>query len=70
MGERIKTRVKELLESLIGEEGEICLENHPAKANGYYARDLLTLVGLVEALYALDGTFLSVPRGKTACTRY
>ena len=50
MEERIKTRVKELLETLMKEEREIYLENHPAKANGYYTRDLLTLVGPVEDL--------------------
>ena len=32
------------------EEREIYLENHPTKANGYYTRDLLTLVGPVEDL--------------------
>jgi len=32
------------------EEREIYLENHPAKANGYYTRDLLTLVRPVEDL--------------------
>ena len=41
---------KELLEALIGEEREISLENHPTKANGYYTRDLFTLVGPVEDL--------------------
>ena len=49
-GERIKTMVKELLEALMREEREIYLENHPTKANGYYTRDLLTLVGPVEDL--------------------
>jgi len=48
--ERIKTMVKELLEALMREEREIYLENHPTKANGYYTRDLLTLVGPVEDL--------------------
>jgi hypothetical protein len=33
--------VKELLEALMGEEWEICLESHPTKANGCYTRDLL-----------------------------
>jgi len=48
--ERIKTMVKELLEILMKEEREIYLENHPTKANGYYTRDLLTLVGPLEDL--------------------
>jgi len=50
MEEQIKTMVKELLEALMKEEREISLENHPTKANGYYTRDLLTLVGPVEDL--------------------
>ena len=33
-----------------GEEGEIYLENHPTKANGYYTRDLLTLVSPLKDL--------------------
>lgn len=37
--------VKELLEALMREERRICLEEHPTKANGYYTRDFLTLVG-------------------------
>lgn len=49
-GERIKTMAKELLEALMKEEGEIYLESHPTKANGYYTRDLLTLVGPVGDL--------------------
>ena len=57
--ERIKTIVKELLEALIKEEREICLENHPTKANGYYTRDLLTLAGPVEDL--------KVPRMREVC---
>ena len=32
---------------------EIHLESHPTKANGYYTRDLLTLVGPVEDLKVL-----------------
>ncbi len=32
------------------EELELYLEEHPTKANGYYTRDLLTLVGPVEDL--------------------
>jgi putative transposase len=47
---RIKTMVKEMLEALMREEREIYLEQHPTKANGYYTRDLLTLVGPVEDL--------------------
>jgi len=50
MEEQIKTMVKELLEALMKEEREISLENHPTKANGYYTRNLLTLVGPVEDL--------------------
>jgi len=42
--------VKELLEALMREEREIYLESHPIKANGYYTRGLLTLVGPVEDL--------------------
>ena len=48
--ERIKTIAKELLEAVMREEREIYLEDHPTKANGYYTRDLLTLVGPVEDL--------------------
>jgi putative transposase len=48
--ERIKTMVQEMLEALMREEREIYLEQHPTKANGYYTRDLLTLVGPVEDL--------------------
>jgi hypothetical protein len=44
--------VKEMLEALMREEREICLEEHPTKANGYYTRDLLTLVGPLEDLKA------------------
>ncbi len=47
---RIKTMVKELLDALMREEREIYLEDHRTKANGYYTRDLLTLVGPVEDL--------------------
>ena len=42
--------VKEMLEALMREEREIYLEQYPTKANGYYTRDLLTLVGPVEDL--------------------
>lgn len=48
--ERIKTMVKDVLESLMREEREIYLEEHPTKANGYYTRSLLTLAGPVEEL--------------------
>ena len=48
--ERIKTLAKELLEALMREERGIYLEDHPTKANCYYTRDLLTLVGPVEDL--------------------
>jgi len=34
--ERIRTMVKVPLEVLIKEERDICLENHPTKANVYY----------------------------------
>ena len=61
--ERIKTMVKELLEALMKEEREIYLENHPTKANGYYTRDLLTLVGPVEDLKVPRvGKAISIPR--------
>ncbi len=42
--------VKDPLERLMHEELELYLEEHPTKANGYYTRDLLTLVGPVEDL--------------------
>lgn len=48
--EQIKTVVKGLLEVLMKEERDIYLENHSTKANGYYTRDLLTLVGPLEDL--------------------
>ena len=48
--ERIKVMVKGLLESIMREERAMYLEEHPTKANGYYTRDLLTLVGPVEDL--------------------
>jgi len=48
--ERIKAMVKRLLEAIMREERAIYLEEHPTKANGYYTRDLLTLVGPVEDL--------------------
>jgi len=54
--------VKELLEALMREEREIYLESHPIKANGYYTRGLLTLVGPVEDLkvpHVWEGDFLS-----------
>ena len=38
----LKELARNLLESLMCEEREICLEQHPTKANGYYTRDLLT----------------------------
>ena len=42
--------VKEILETLMREEREIYLEEHLTKANGYYTRDLLTLIGPLEDL--------------------
>jgi len=42
--------VKVLLDVLMKEERDIYLENHPTKANAYYTRDLLTLVGPLENL--------------------
>jgi len=39
-----------LLEALMQEEQAMYLETHPTSANGYYTRDLLTLVGPVEDL--------------------
>jgi transposase-like protein len=48
--ERIKVMVKGLLESLMQEEREIYLEDHPTKGNGYDTRDLLTLFGPLEDL--------------------
>ncbi|MDR5695266.1 MAG: IS256 family transposase [Armatimonadota bacterium] len=48
--ERIKAMVKDLLEAIMREERAMYLEEHPTKANGYYTRDLLTLVGPVEDL--------------------
>jgi len=61
--ERIKTMVKELLEVLMKEEREIYLENHSTKTNGYYTRDLLTLVGPLEDLKVpAYGMAISIPR--------
>lgn len=42
--------VKELLEAIMREGRAIYLEENPSKANGYYTRDLLTLVGPMEHL--------------------
>ena len=47
---QIKDMVKKLLETLMKEERQIYLQNHPTKANGYYTRNLLTLVGPLEDL--------------------
>jgi len=52
--ERIKAMVKEILETLMREEREIYLEEHLTKANGYYTRDLLTLIGPLEDLSVVD----------------
>ncbi|MEN3010689.1 MAG: transposase [Candidatus Bipolaricaulaceae bacterium] len=48
--EQVKEMVKGLLERIMREERELYLEQHPTKANGYYTRALLTLVGPVEDL--------------------
>jgi len=40
--------VQNFLESLMREERAIYLDTHPTSANGYYTRDLLTLVGPVD----------------------
>jgi putative transposase len=52
MEDQIETmvKVKEMLEALMREGREIYLEQHLTKANGYYTRDLLTLVGPLEDL--------------------
>jgi len=42
--------VRGLLEALMQEERAMYLETHPTSANGYYTRDLLTLVGPVGDL--------------------
>ena len=39
-----------LLEALMQEERAMYLETHPTSADGYYTRDLLTLVGPIEDL--------------------
>jgi len=44
-----------------GEEGEIYLENHPTKANGYYTRDLLTLVSPLKDLIVPLRTGMQFP---------
>jgi transposase-like protein len=46
----LKELVRGLMEALIREERAMYLERHPTKANGYYTRDLLTLVGPVKDL--------------------
>ncbi|MBC7318265.1 IS256 family transposase [Candidatus Bipolaricaulota bacterium] len=48
--EEIKAMVRNLLESLMREEREVYLGEHPTKANGYYTRDLLTLADSIEDL--------------------
>jgi len=42
--------VRGLLEALMQEERAMYLETHPTSVNGYYSRDLLTLVGPVGDL--------------------
>jgi len=49
----LKELVRGLLEALMREERAMYLETHPTSANGYYTRDLLTLVGPVEDLRVL-----------------
>ncbi|MCS7240931.1 MAG: transposase [Candidatus Bipolaricaulota bacterium] len=46
----VKEMVKGLLETIMRKERELYLEEHPTKANGYYTRDLFTLVGPLEDL--------------------
>ena len=46
----LKELVRGLLDALMREERAMYLETHPTSANGYYTRDLLTLVGPVEDL--------------------
>jgi len=46
----LKELVQNLLEALMREDRAMYLEAHPTSANGYYTRDLLTLVGPVEDL--------------------
>jgi hypothetical protein len=46
----LKELVRGLLEALMREERAMYLETHSTSANGYYTRDLLTLVGPVEDL--------------------
>ncbi|MEM2002280.1 MAG: hypothetical protein QXT77_06530 [Candidatus Methanomethylicaceae archaeon] len=61
VGEQIKAVVKELLERLMREERALYLAENPAKANGYYTRDLLTLTGPLEDLKVLrvrEGDFV------------
>jgi len=48
--DQLKELVKDFLEKLMLEERELYLEEHPTKGNGYYTRDLLTLVGPLEDL--------------------
>jgi hypothetical protein len=38
----LKELVRNLLESLMCEERDIYLEQHPTRASGFYTRDLLT----------------------------
>jgi putative transposase len=46
----LKELVRGLLEALMRVERAMYFETHPTSANGYYTRDLLTLVGPVEDL--------------------
>jgi hypothetical protein len=48
----LKELVRGLLEALMREERAMYLETHPTSTNGYYTRDLLTLVGPLEDLKA------------------
>uniref|UniRef100_A0A7J3UYQ2 IS256 family transposase n=1 Tax=Candidatus Methanosuratincola petrocarbonis (ex Vanwonterghem et al. 2016) TaxID=1867261 RepID=A0A7J3UYQ2_9CREN len=46
----LKELLRNLLENLMREERAMYLETHPASANGYHTRDLLTLASPVEDL--------------------
>ena len=59
----LKELVRGLLEAVMQEERAMYLETHLTSANGYYTRDLLTLVGPVEDLKAsASGKAISIPR--------
>jgi len=56
----LKELVRGLLEALM-QEGAMYLETHLTSANGYYTRDLLTLVGPVEDLKVPPRTGMQFP---------